>query len=326
MTRRATITSLAHYHPPRVVPNAFFEGRLDTSDEWIRSRTGIEERRFAEGGGTSDLIVPAALDCLAARGMEPRDVDCIVVATVTPDRLFPPTASTVAAKLGATGAWGFDVSAACSGFVYALVAAANLVQSGACRRVLLCGSDKMSSITNFEDRATAVLFGDAAGVVLLEATEDPLEGIIDHVCRMDGEGQPHLFMPAGGSLRPASAETVANREHILVQDGPVVFKAAVAGMAGIAAELMARNGLATDDVRWFVPHQANLRIIEGLVKEMDLDTSRVYVNIDRFGNTGAATIPIALDEALRSGRAADGAPILLVSFGAGATAGAAVLG
>jgi 3-oxoacyl-[acyl-carrier-protein] synthase III len=321
---RAAITATGHYLPPEVYPNAYFEQQLDTTDAWIRSRTGIVERHFASGG-TSDLIVPAACRCLAARGISAAAVDCIIVATMTPDRLCPSTAAIVQRKLGATHAWGFDLAGACSGFVYGLIVATKLVESGAARRLLLCGADRMSSVVDPEDRATAVLFGDGAGTVLIEAVEDESVGILDHVFHMDGEGESSLYIPAGGSVEPASAESVVKRRHYVVQDGPAVFKAAVVGMAEVTAEVLKRNEMTTADVAWLVPHQANRRIIEAVAKRLDMDLDRVIINLDRHGNTVGATIPIALSEWNEKARFTYGDRLVLSAFGAGFTSGSVYL-
>jgi len=322
---RAAISATGHYLPPDVYPNVYFERRLDTTDEWIRSRTGIAERRLARAGGTSDLIVPAARHCLASRGISPAAVDCIIVATMTPDRLCPSTAAVVQRKLGAIHAWGFDLAAACSGFVYGLVVAAKLVESRAARRVLLCGADRMTSVVNPEDRATAVLFGDGAGTVLVEAIEDESVGILDHVCHMDGEGERSLFIPAGGSVEPASVDSVAKRLHYLVQDGPAVFKAAAIGMAEVTKEVLKRNEMTIADVAWLVPHQANRRIIEAVAKRLGLGLERVIINLDRYGNTVGATIPIALSEWNEKGQFKYGDRLVLSAFGAGFTSGSVYL-
>lgn len=323
--RRVNITAVAHYVPPEVYDNHFFAERLDTTDEWIRSRTGIVERRIASSGATSDLIIPAALDCLRMRKLTPLDIDCIIVATVTPDYPMPSTAAIVQGKLGAKNAWGFDMSAACSGFVYALVVAAKMIESGACRRVLLCGADRMSTITNPKDRATAVLFSDGAGVVLLESAAEDGIGVLDHVCQMDAEGVDRLYIAAGGSMRPASQQTVADREHCLSMDGQAVFKAAVCGMSSAAAALMERNHLDADSLDWLIPHQANLRIIEAVSKRLQLNWRKVAVNVERFGNTCAASIPICLSEWHQRGAFGFGDALLLVGFGAGFTVGGVLL-
>lgn len=316
---RAAITSISHYAPPEVLDNQFFESRLATSDEWIRTRTGITERRIARSGGTSDLILPAALQCLAARGISAEEIDCILVATVTPDYVFPSTASKVQAAIRAPLAWGFDISAACCGFIMALIVAARFVETGAARKVLVCGADKMTSIANYEDRSSAVLFGDAAGVALVEPSSVDSLGVIDHVARMDGSHTKDLYMPAGGSLRPASLETISRKEHYLVQDGSTVFKAASTGMANITRELLDRNGLSSREIRWFVPHQANKRIIDAVSDRMGIDSSRVMCNIERYGNTSSATIPVCLSEWMERGELQTGDKVVLTSFGAGFT-------
>ena len=322
---RAAITATGHYLPPDVYPNAYFERQLDTTDAWIQSRTGIAARRFASAGGTSDLIAPAASRCLDTRGISPAAVDCIIVATMTPDRLCPSTAAVVQRKLGAIHAWGFDLAGACSGFVYGLIVATKLVESGAVRRLLLCGADRMSSVVNSEDRATAVLFGDGAGAVMIEAVEDESVGILDHVCHTNGEGELSLYIPAGGSVEPASVDSVAKRRHYVVQDGPAVFKAAVIGMAEVTEEILKRNDLAPADLAWLVPHQANRRIIEAVAKRLGLGLDRVIINLDRYGNTVGATIPIALSEWNEHKRFRYGDRLALAAFGAGFTSGSVYL-
>ena len=318
----ATITSIGHYFPPDVYPNSYFEQYLDTSDEWIIERTGIRERRLAKRGATSDLIVPAAKMCIERRGIKLEDIDCIIVATVTPDHMFPPTAAIVQHKLGIPNAWGFDLSAACSGFLFAFVTAAKLVESGAVRNVLLCGGDKMSAITDFEDRAQAVLFGDGAGVALIEMSDDPELGLIDHILHIDGEGGKYLYQVAGGSAKPASIETVKNREHYVHQEGQTVFKAAVVRMADVSVEIMQRNNLTNKDVDWLVPHQANLRIISATANRLGLPMDKVMVNIDKYANTTAATIPSCLSQYWEEGKLKKGQNLILASFGAGFTWGA----
>jgi 3-oxoacyl-[acyl-carrier-protein] synthase-3 len=322
---RATISAITHYVPPDCRSNAFYVDRLATTDEWIQSRTGIRERRIASAHGTSDLIVRAAERCLAARQASALEIDCIIVATITPDHMFPSTASTVQHRIGASRAWGFDLSAACSGFVYGLIVASKMVESGAARTVLLCAGDKMSSITNWEDRQTAVLFGDAGSAALIERSDDPALGVDDFVTWMDGAGGPFLQMPAGGSARPATVETVNRGEHTLVQDGKAVFKAAVAGMSRVTEELLTRNHLTPDDIAWFVPHQANARIIEAVSARLGVDPGKIMVNIDRFGNTCAATIPTCLSEWHNSAQIEVGQPVVIATFGAGFSAGAALI-
>lgn len=321
----ATITSIAHYVPSDVYPNSYFSQYLDTSDEWIVERTGIKERRFAKDGATSDLIVPAALECLQKRGMSPDDVDCIIVTTVTPDHFFPSTACVVQDKIGAKNAWGFDMSAACSGFVFGLVNAAKLVESGVVRNVLLCSGEKMSTITDFSDRRQCVIFGDGAGCVLIEKSEEPDLGIIDQVLHIDGSGAKYLNMVAGGSFKPASEETVKNKEHYIVQDGQNVFKAAVKSMAEVTHNVMKRNHLTNDTIDWFVPHQANLRIIDFTAKKLKLDPAKVMINIEKYGNTTSATIPICLSEWHKEGKLKKGQNVVLASFGGGFTWGAIYL-
>ncbi|HXU90976.1 MAG TPA: beta-ketoacyl-ACP synthase III [Methylomirabilota bacterium] len=322
---RAGITALGHWVPPDVFPNAWFEQRLETTDAWIRSRTGIAERRFATTGATSDLALAAARRCLEQRGIGAGAIDCIIVATMTPDRPLPSTAAILQTKLGALNAWGFDLSAACSGFVYALVTATRLVESGAARLVLVCGADKMSSVVDPHDRATAVLFGDGAGAVLVEPLPDDEVGVLDHVCHMDGAGEPALYIPSGGSLEPATGDSVVARRHFVVQDGPTVFKAAVTGMAQITEDLLKRADLRLEDVAWMVPHQANRRIIEAVAKRLGLPLERVVINLDRYGNTVAGTIPIGLSEWHEQNRFAYGDRIVLSAFGAGFTSGAIYL-
>lgn len=318
----ATITSVAHYTPPDIYTNEYFEKILDTNNDWIIARTGIKERRILKEGATSDLIVPAAKECIAKRGISPDEIDTIVVATVTPDHLFPNTASIVQHKLGLKNVWGFDLSAACSGFVFALINAAALVESGRSKKLLLCGADKMSSITNYDDRSQAILFGDAAGVCLIESSDDPDSGILKSVLSLDGTGKPYLYQHAGGSANPASHETVENNHHYLYQDGQTVFKAAVKGMADYSLEIMRQSNLSSDDVAWLVPHQANMRIITATADRMGVGLDKVMINIDKYGNTTAATIPMCLSEWNDAGKIKKGDNLVLVSFGAGYTVGA----
>lgn len=322
---KAAITSVAHYVPPTIYPNSWFEDKIETNDEWIRTRTGIRERRFSFEGGVTDLMLPAAKEVLERRGLTPLDVDCIIVCTITGDRVFPSSAAILQRKLGAMNAWGFDLAAACSGFLYGLITASTMVESGAARRVLVCSGDKMSSILDFTDRATCVLFGDGAGAVLVEQSSDQGLGICDHILRMDGNGEPYLHQKAGGSLRPPTLETVANREHYVFQEGQSVFKSAVKGMADVSYEILERNGLTGDDVAWLVPHQANLRIIDATADRMGLTRDKVMVNIDRYGNTTAGTIPIALSELHRDRKLKKGDNVVLASFGAGFTWGAILI-
>jgi len=323
--KSAVITAIGHYAPDRVVSNSHFESYLDTSDEWIITRTGIRERRWQDEGATSDLAVEAARKTLAMRGMSPDEVDCILVSTVTPDMFFPSTAALVQHKLGAKHAWGFDLSAACSGFLFALATGVQFIQCGQHKAVLVIGADKMTAITDFDDRNTAILFGDGGAAVLLEPGDDPAYGVIDWVNYLDGSGSEALHMKAGGSAKPATMETVKRKEHFIYQDGKAVFKVAVVGMADVSLEIMKRNNLASEDVNWLVPHQANMRIIQSTADRMGLPMERVMVNIDRYGNTTAATIPSCLAEYHEDGRLKRGDNVVLASFGAGYTWGGALL-
>ncbi len=319
----ATITSIAHYTPPDVFDNKYFESYLDTSDEWITSRTGIKERRILKEGGISDLIVPAAEKCLEKRGITAQEIDLIIVSTVTPDHFFPSTAALVQERLGcSTNTWGFDLSAACSGFIYAITTAAHLLESGRYKNILLCGADKMSSIANYQDRNTCVLFGDAAAVCLIEESDDPQLGIRDFLLKMDGRGKDTLYQKAGGSRYPATEETVKNGDHYLYQDGRTVFKEAVKGMADISVEMMKRNNIKSEELNWFVPHQANLRIINSTADRMGIEKKQVMINIDKYGNTTSATIPMCLSEWYEAGKIKKGDHIIMSSFGAGYTWGA----
>jgi 3-oxoacyl-[acyl-carrier-protein] synthase-3 len=325
-TRRAAITALGRCVPERVLTNAELERRVATTDEWIRSRTGIRERHVVEPGTpTSALAAEAARRALESRGVGADSVDMIIVATVTPDMMFPATACLVQDRLGAGRAWGFDVSAACSGFTYALTVGAQFVAAGSCDRVLVIGADVMSAIVDWEDRATCVLFGDAAGAVLLEPGGPDGEGILDFWHKIEGWGGPHLMMPAGGSARPASAETVQRREHFVRQEGQPVFKYAVREMAEVSASLLERNGLRPDQLDLFVPHQANVRIIDAARQRLGLPDEKVVKNIDRYGNTTAATIPLALGTALEEGRLKRGDLVLMAAVGAGFTVGSVLL-
>ena len=317
----ASITAIADYYPPDIYDNHYFESFLDTNDEWITSRTGIKERRFLKEGATSDLIIPAAKEVMEKRGLGPDDIDCVIVATVTPDYMFPSTAAIVQTKLGLTNAWGFDISAACSGYLFALETAAKIVEGGA-KNVLLCGADKMSSIINFKDRSHAVLFGDGAGVTLIENIDDDELGIKDSILRIDGEGGKHLMQVAGGSHKPASHESVDNFEHFIHQEGQPVFKAAVKGMADVSREIMDKNNLQPEEVAWLVPHQANLRIIDATANRMEIGKEKVMINIDKYGNTTAATIPSCLSQWHKAGKLKKGDNLILSSFGAGFTWGA----
>jgi 3-oxoacyl-[acyl-carrier-protein] synthase III len=322
----ARIAGVAGYAPPRVMTNRDLEKLVDTNDEWIRTRTGIRERHVVEQGvATSDLATEAAKRVLAQTGTDPDEIEMIVVASVTPDMMFPATACLVQERLGAKHAWGFDLSAACSGFVYALTVGAQFVGAGSHRKVLAIGSDVMTSILDYQDRATCVLFGDGAGAVLLEPATDAREGILDFTHDIDGSGGPSLYMPGGGSLHPPSHETVEKRMHYVHQDGSQVFKYAVRRMADLAEELLARNGFTKDDLALVVPHQANLRIIRAMQERLGLDDSKVMVNIDRYGNTTAGTIPLGLCDAVTQGRLRKGDLVMLVAVGAGYTCGGVLL-
>lgn len=324
MKTRAIITSAGHFVPPDVYDNHYFEEFLETNDEWIRERTGITERRFLKEGATSDLAVPAIRQCLERRGITAEDVECIIVATVTPDMFFPSTACRIQEKIGAKNAWGFDLSGACSGFLFALSTGAQFIESGRYKKVLVVGADKMSSIVDFEDRNTCILFGDGAGAVLLEPTQEEI-GLMDFELHTDGAGEPHLHMKAGGSQSPPTAQTVADKHHYVYQEGRAVFKVAVIGMADVTESLMKRNGLTGDDIRWLVPHQANLRIISATADRMNLPMDRVMVNINRYGNTTAGTLPICLSEWWEKGELHKGDNIIFATFGAGWTWGSAWL-
>jgi 3-oxoacyl-[acyl-carrier-protein] synthase III len=322
----AKITGVAGYVPPRVVSNFDLEKITDTTDEWIRTRTGITERHYADPGmATSHLGTEAAKKVLAATGTRPEDVEMIVLATVTPDMLFPSTACLIQDRLGASKAWGFDLSAACSGFVYALTVGAQFVGAGSHKKVLVIGSDVMTSILDFKDRATCVLFGDGAGAVLVEPAASDSEGIIDFVNDVDGSGGCNLYMPAGGSLNPTTHETVDKRMHYVHQEGAQVFKYAVRRMSELAVEILERNGLKSSDLALVVPHQANLRIIRAMQDRLGVDDSKILINIDHFGNTTAATIPLGLMDALEQKRIRKGDLVLLISVGAGYTTGAMLM-
>lgn len=324
--RRAKISSLGTYVPPRVLTNADLEKMVDTTDEWITTRVGIRERHILEKGkGSSDMAVEAARVCLEKRGLAPTDVEVIIVATVTPDMLFPATACLVQDKLGAKGAWGFDLSAACSGFVYALQVGCKLVESGAHSRVMVIGADTMSSILDYSDRNTCVLFGDGAGAVLIEPAEEGEIGMIDFVHEIDGSGGSSLYMPGGGSLNPPSQETIDKKMHYVHQDGQAVYKFAVRKMAEATMRVLERNGLTGADLSCFVPHQANRRIIEACAERLGMPQDKVVINIDRYGNTTAGTIPLAMNTAVEEKRLKKNDLVLIASVGAGFTLGAALM-
>ncbi len=322
---RATITAVGHYVPEKVLSNRDLEKLVDTNDEWIRTRTGISERRVLEHGATSDLGAAAVEAMLKNRGLSAGDIDLIIVATVTPDMFFPSTACLIQEKVHAKNAFGFDLSAACSGFLFALVTGAQFVENGSYKRVVVVGADKMTSITDYTDRNNCILFGDAAGAVMLEATDQPDAGILDHILRCDGSGEEVLHMRGGGSLHPSTHETVDKKMHYIYQDGKAVFKFAVVGMADVAAELVERNHLTGKDVDWLVPHQANLRIIDATGHRMGLDKSKIMININKYGNTTAATIPLCLSEWWQAGKLRKGQTLVLAAFGAGFTWGSVLL-
>ncbi len=323
---RAEIKSLATYVPPRVLTNADLEKLVDTSDEWILQRTGIRERHIVDPGvGTSDLAKEAAVEAIRRAGLTPNDIDLIIVGTVTPDTLFPSTACLLQHKIGASRAWGFDVSAACSAFAYSLTVGSQLIAAGSARYALIVGADVMSSIIDYTDRTTCVLFGDGAGAVVLGRSEDNRNGLIDFAHEIDGSGGAALCMPAGGSLRPATVETVEKRLHFVKQDGPSVFKFAVRRTGDLCERLLTRNGVTADQIDLFVSHQANRRIIEAVAERVGIDPAKVIINIERFGNTTAGTIPLALNDAVDSGRLKKGDLVLIASVGAGFTVGAVLL-
>ena len=317
----AAITAVGAYVPEDKLTNADLEKIVDTNDEWIRSRTGIEERRILKGEGkaTSDMVAPAVLQLCEKRGIDPKEIECLIVATVTPDMVFPATANIACDKIGATNAFGFDLSAACSGFLFALSQGAALIESGRYKKVVVCGADKMSAIVDYSDRTTCILFGDAAGAVLLEPSTDGL-GIQDSLLKSDGSGANYLRLKAGGSKYPASIETVMAKEHYAYQEGQTVFKFAVKGMADISAELIEKNNLKPEDIAWLVPHQANLRIIDATANRMGLSKEKVMINIQKYGNTTAATIPLCLWEWEKQLHKSDN--IILAAFGGGFTWGA----
>jgi 3-oxoacyl-[acyl-carrier-protein] synthase III len=318
----AKITALGCYAPPRVLTNKDLEEMVDTSDEWILQRVGIRERHIAPPEmATSDMAVLAACAALNQRGIAGSDIEAILVCTVTPDMMFPSTACLVQDRIGAKGAWGFDLVAACSGFIYGLTTAAHMVISGAHKNVLVIGADTMSRILDYTDRATCILFGDAAGAMLVERAEDG-EGFLGFLNEIDGSGGDALKMPAGGSRMPASAETVANRLHFVKQEGQIVFKYAVRKTFEVCTELLSRHGLSVKDIKLLIPHQANARIINAAAERLGLRDDQVVINIERYGNTTAATIPLATRDAIETGRLKRGDLVMFASVGAGFTVGA----
>ena len=323
---RAKISALGTYVPPRLLTNADLERMVETNNEWIMERTGIRERHLVDKGvATSDLAVEAAKKALAQRGISASDLDAIIVATVTPDMFFPATACLVQHKLGANNVWGFDLSAACSAFVYALQTGAHFIATGAHKKVMVIGADVMSSIIDYTDRATCVIFGDGAGAVILEPSEDDSVGLIDYLHEVDGSGGCSLYMPGGGSLNPSTHETVDKKMHYVHQDGQAVFKFAVRKQTELCERLLERNGLKGSDIDAFIPHQANRRIIMASAERLGLKPENVVINIDRFGNTTAGTIPLAMDTARQEGKLKKGSLVMLASVGAGFTVSAALL-
>jgi 3-oxoacyl-[acyl-carrier-protein] synthase-3 len=326
MTKKITaaITAIGGYVPEDKLTNFDLEKMVDTNDEWIRTRTGISERRIlkGEGKGTSEMGAPAVLELLKKRGMDAKEIDCLICCTVTPDMVFPATANIICDKIGATNAFGFDLQAACSGFLYGVTTGAAFIESGRYKNVVVVGADKMSAITDYSDRNTCVLFGDAAGAILLEPNEEGY-GVLDSILRSDGSGCQFLHMKAGGSKKPASIETVMAKEHYAYQEGKHVFKFAVKGMADVSAELLERNKLTGDDIAWLVPHQANLRIIDATANRMGLSKEKVMINIQKYGNTTSATIPLCLWE--WESQLKKGDKIVLAAFGGGFTWGATLI-
>ncbi len=320
----AAITAVGGYVPEDKLTNFDLEKMVDTNDEWIRTRTGISERRIlkGEGLGSSDMGAPAVLELCSKKGLDPMEIDCLICCTVTPDMVFPATANIICDKIGAKNAFGFDLQAACSGFLYGLTTGASFIESGRYKKVVVVGVDKMSAIVDYQDRATCIIFGDGAGAVLLEPNEEGL-GIQDSILRSDGSGSQFLHMKAGGSKKPASIETVLAREHYAYQEGQAVFKFAVKGMADVSAELLERNNLTGDDVAWLVPHQANLRIIDATANRMGLPKEKVMINIQKYGNTTAGTIPLCLWE--WESQLKKGDNIVLAAFGGGFTWGATLV-
>ncbi len=320
----AVITGIAGYAPDKVLTNKDLEKLVDTNDEWIKSRTGIETRHILEKGkGTSFMGGKAVEELLSKTNTKAEEIDLIICATVTPDHVFPSTANIIGDLVGAKNAWSFDVNAACSGFLYALTTGSQFIETGKYKKVIIVGADKMSSIVDYTDRTTCVIFGDGAGAVMLEPTEDKTIGIKDSILYSDGAGKKHLYQKSGGSVSPASEETVKNREHFVYQEGQPVFKAAVTAMADVSAEIMEKNNLQADDVSWLVPHQANLRIIDATARRMGLSTDKVMINIQKYGNTTAGTLPLCLRD--WESQLKKGDNIILSTFGGGFTWGAMYL-
>ncbi|SEV98527.1 3-oxoacyl-[acyl-carrier-protein] synthase III [Chitinophaga sp. YR573] len=320
----AAITAVGGYVPDYVLSNKELEKLVDTTDEWIITRTGISERRILKGDkmGTSELCVPVALEICRKRGISPEEIDLLIVATVTPDMVFPATANIVTDKIGAKNAFGFDIAAACSGFLYALDTGARFIESGRYKKVMVIGADKMSSIIDYTDRTTCIIFGDGGAGVLLEPNEEGY-GVIDSILKSDGHGREYLHMKAGGSAQPATLETIANREHYVYQEGKMVFKYAVGNMSEAAHDIMKRNNLTSEDIAWLVPHQANKRIIDATAHRMGLPEEKVMMNIQRYGNTTAGTLPLCLWDYEKQLKKGDN--LVLAAFGGGFTWGASYL-
>jgi len=322
---RATITAIGKYAPERILNNYELEKMVDTSDEWIRTRTGISERHIAaKGEATSDLASAAFEDMRSRFNVDPEEIDLIVVATITPDMFFPSTAALIQHNIGANNAFGFDISAACSGFVYALAIAAEFIENGRYKKVLVVGSDTMSTITDYTNRDTCILFGDAASVALLEPTEEDY-GILDYIMKLDGKGKDYLYMAGGGSKNPATHETIDKKMHYIYQEGKAVFKFAVSKMAEVSVDLLKRNSFKSEDVGLFIPHQANKRIIDACVSRLKLKDEQVMINIDKYANTTAATIPLGIVDAYDQGRLKKDDLLLLSAFGGGFTWGSVLM-
>jgi 3-oxoacyl-[acyl-carrier-protein] synthase-3 len=323
---RAIITGVGHHVPEKKLTNADLEKMVDTNNEWIITRTGIRERRILEKEkGTSEMAVPAAQAALAQAGVSPDELDMIITATVTPDQIVPSMAAMVQKKLGASNCWGYDINGGCTGFLCAFTTAAQFIESGRHQKILVIGADKMSAIVDYEDRNTCILFGDGAGAVVMEPSPDTNEGVQDFILHLDGNGENSLYMTGGGSLKPATLATVNDKLHYIYQDGRTVFKAAVNGMAETTSRIIKKNGLADSDIRLFVPHQANYRIIDAVARKIGLNQDQVVVNIEKYGNTTAATIPLALSEAWENRRMKKNDWIIMAAFGAGFTWGSVLL-
>ncbi len=320
----AAISCVGGYVPEYRLTNKELETMVETNDEWIKSRTGVEERRIlkGEGLGSSDMAVEAVKELCKKRGISPDEIECLICATVTPDMVFPATANIICGKAGINNAFSFDIGAACSGFLYALTSGAAFIESGRYKKVVVVGVDKMSSIIDYSDRATCIIFGDGAGAVLLEPNEEA-NGVLDSILKSDGSGWRYLHMKAGGSVKPATVETVLAKEHYVYQEGQAVFKFAVKGMADVSYELMQRNNLTPDDIAWLVPHQANLRIIDATASRMNLPKEKVMINIQKYGNTTAATLPLCLWDWEKQLKKGDN--IILAAFGGGFTWGATLV-